>query len=732
MRSLLIHQPLRRSREKKGERGEATILLPLALFLEKRLVTMLANLPRGKTASGKIVLIAHYMKKEKKVKKLSNLFLALTLVLSVFASALAAAPVKAATNETETVTLHKLLMDKSTMAAFETPEAYDGTQNLSQLQALTSGTTLKEVEGVYFAWQNEAGQWIDAQGQVVGTVQDALGGKTAASGYTYNTSNLPAGKYKIVEVDELTTYVDPSTKALLADSKAVPVEITLPLLKADGTYVQNAHVYPKNTQEVPTIDKKVEGQDAANAKLGQELTYTVTSTIKADSRYKTLAFKDTMTNGLTFTRDSLAIVADNGVSFETADYILLQDDRGFSLTLTNQGLNKVSAVTKDGKKDLKITLTYKAKVNASAIVREQNKVQVEYDNNPGSTVVPVPVTPTAEGDLTVTKAWQATDGSSTTKPATFNIAYILYKDNNAVATVQVDESTQANAIFHLGNGIRFVADGNAGGKFEGLEQGANYTISERVSNYTPAIVAGGAGTVTVTNKKNKVDLVPPATATVNLYGARFVKTSATDASRLQGAQFVVRNKANGQYVAFESDTTRAAQQADLEAKKKALDDAVKAYNDLPAASQTPAELAKVTAAQNAYNSAFVAAQINYTTVASDTAANVVTLTSTSQGQFAIGGLEAGTYELVEKVAPEGYALLTTPIEFKVDGAGQTPANNIDYVKDSGANDAIRVNNTKLSIPQTGGMGTLIFVAAGLTLMGMAYYAFVKNNRREEA
>lgn len=667
------------------------------------------------------------------MKKLSNLLLALTLVLSVFASALTGLTAQAATNETKTVTLHKLLMSKDELAAFETPEAYDGTQALDQLKVLSNNNNLKEIEGVYFAWQNESGDWINKQGQVVGSVNEAFGGKTGAAGFVYDTSELPAGKYKIVEVDDLTTYVDPATKAILADSKAVPVEITLPLLKADGTYVENAHVYPKNTQEVPTIDKKVEGEDEANAKIGQELTYTVNSTIKADSRYKTLAFKDTMSNGLTFSQNSIQISADNGVSFDTNDYTVLQDDRGFSLTFTTTGLDKVSAVTKDGKKDLNITLTYKAKVNTSAIVREKNIVKLDYSNDPSQEVTPSPVTPTPEGDLTVNKKWQAFDGSELDKPAGVVIAYTLYKAGQAVATVQIDDTTQANAEINLGNGIRFVADGNYGGQFKGLANTGDYTISERVSGYTPSYTNTPAGTVTVTNKKNKVpEIVSPADAFVNLYGAKFVKTDNANAERLQGAQFVVRNKANGQYLAFESAAAQAQQQADLIAKKQALDAAVAYYNNLPADQQTPQERAKITAAQNAYNSAYVDAQITYTYTASDSDANVVKLTSNEQGQFEIGGLEQGTYELVEKVAPEGYALLTTAIEFTVGGAGQTPANNIDYVAGSGATDAVRVNNTKLSIPQTGGIGTVIFAVAGMTLMGLAFYAFVKNNRKEEA
>ncbi|WP_397610429.1 pilin N-terminal domain-containing protein [Streptococcus agalactiae] len=41
---------------------------------------------------------------------------------------------------------------------------------------------------------------------------------------------------------------------VLADSKAVPVKITLPLYNEEGIVV-DAEVYPKNTEEAPQIDK---------------------------------------------------------------------------------------------------------------------------------------------------------------------------------------------------------------------------------------------------------------------------------------------------------------------------------------------------------------------------------------------------------------------------------------------------------------------------------------------
>ena len=40
-------------------------------------------------------------------------------------------------------------------------------------------------------------------------------------------------------------------------------------------------------------------------------------------------------------------------------------------------------------------------------------------------------------------------------------------------------------------------------------------------------------------------------------------------------------------------------------------------------------------------------------------------------------------------------------------------------------------NKKVSIPQTGGVGTIIFTVVGVTLMGAAVYAMKKRNAEEK-
>ncbi|MBO0437891.1 SpaH/EbpB family LPXTG-anchored major pilin [Vagococcus fluvialis] len=86
--------------------------------------------------------------------------------------------------------------------------------------------------------------------------------------------------------------------------------------------------------------------------------------------------------------------------------------------------------------------------------------------------------------------------------------------------------------------------------------------------------------------------------------------------------------------------------------------------------------------------------------------------SGEDGIFEVTGLAYGTYELKETKAPEGYVLLSKPIEFKV--------NKDSYEKD---NSLTITNKHKGSLPLTGGMGTVVFIVGGLSVFGLVILYF---------
>lgn len=212
----------------------------------------------------------------KKINKVLSLALAFIMMLGVAMPAMASnvGDTSTATEAvTKTVTLHKLLMTKAELDAWDSADVenkgYDGTQALGTSQTPDSlsalvGKDLKEIAGVYFAWKVDGGDYVKAndakngpevsEGKIVTTknIDEAYGMLTESTGAVFNTADFPAGDYEIDEIRSKTTYVDGAN--LLADQKAVPVKISLPLVNEDGV-VEEAHVYPKNTQEKPQIDK---------------------------------------------------------------------------------------------------------------------------------------------------------------------------------------------------------------------------------------------------------------------------------------------------------------------------------------------------------------------------------------------------------------------------------------------------------------------------------------------
>ena len=687
--------------------------------------------------------------------KILSFLTAFAMVFGILAAPFTNASAAEAT-ETKSVTIHKILLTKDALEKHDKDKKYEGTK-IPDIKDFFGDTNAKEIDGVYFKLQKlndgvadadidvtDDTQWTDVEGKagLTGSQKDTEGAKI--EGLKLDTTGLK-GTYRIVEDLEKSTYKGKDGE-LLAASKAVPTLLTLPITNNEGV-VENAHVYPKNTQEKPEIDKnfaannglgtvedKEGNKDAgaayenyqkekatATADLGKSVPYEVKTKIKKDSKYKKLVWNDNMTKGLTYQKD----LAVEGAGLTADDYFVTETDRGFTLVLKESGLTKVENAAKE--KDVEIKLTYSAKINGEAVVDqpELNDIALDYANKPGKDSEPEEFTP-GKKEITMKKSWDVTGDQTVTEADKGVTAYFTLQKKNKEGKwedVETVEKTEKD---------------NFEVTFKNLDEKGTYRIVESVKGYEAEYKTYNpdTGEIEIVDHKDtdNPDKLNPTEPKVQLGGRKFVKTNNEDKGsakleRLAGAEFYVKN-AEGKYlVAAKKDA------AAVTAAKEALDAAVKAYNDLSAEDQKGE---KGTAAKNLinekqadYNKAFKENATAYTW-GEKTDPNVVVLTSDAEGRFEIKGLEykAG-YELEEKTAPKGYAKLQSPEEFEVkDGSYASTDAELQYNKDNADNGyGLQIKNKNVSIPQTGGIGSIIFVVAGLLIMGLAGYKMKANKEQ---
>ena len=171
-----------------------------------------------------------------------------------------------------------------------------------------------------------------------------------------------------------------------------------------------------------------------------------------------------------------------------------------------------------------------------------------------------------------------------------------------------------------------------------------------------------------TNPNSTKKVEPTTPPELHTGGAKFEKVDKATSAKLAGAKFVVTNEAGDKYL-----------------------------------KQTAAS--RTTPAKNEW-------------VANKADATVIT--SASDGTFEVKGLPYGKkgddnatgetkYKLVEVEAPTGYALLQQPVEFTISSTTYTGRIN-------------QVNNNKVTIPQTGGIGSALVIAAGVLVVGLGFIA----------
>lgn len=708
-------------------------------------------------------------------KRFLSLIIALAMMVGVFTPLLtSAADEKEPT--TVKVNVHKILISQDALDKHDSNKKYDPTKGVN-VKEFFGDDNAKEINDVYFVAIKEGETGYADFDKKSKAEQDAILEEIPAErqGKTKNVEGTDGviqfdldnpGNYKIYEVKHKSTYKGPNGE-VLTGMKAIPVDLKLPDHARTEAGVQGEiHVYPKNSEKKVQFDKnfaKENGLEAitdpntlkdvgavmdnynkekANAKahIDKEVPYEAKAELPKGSVFTHLDLADSMDKGLLYDADKgVTVTVTPKVELEAGkDYTVTTVGNGFKVHFNQSGLDKLNKAAETN--DLSIEFTYSAKVTADAIVDKpmDNHATFTYNHEP-----PKPssdkLTPVDE-KINVEKTWA--DG---TAPTDIIVKYVLLDENDMpVADVTFKNATTVDET-DLGNGITFEQTGNYKGTFKGLEKDKNYKVKELVNGYEPEYtVAADTATVTVKNTKTPESITPtPPQVTVG--GKKFVKTNQDGSKRLAGAEFAIQNKNGG------TDNDKYLKITEKEGTvyadaEKAYNDAIKAVNEALAKGEISATN-KVTIAGQEYESkdaamvkveelrvardkAFTEGKLSYTWV--DDIEQATKFTSNDKGQFEVKGLEYGNYRAVETKAPAGYALPTNGgnFTFEIAKGTYTGEGTIDYVAESNKNDAMQITNNDVTIPQTGGIGTIIFTAIGLAIMASAIIAIKKRQATE--
>ena len=97
-----------------------------------------------------------------------------------------------------------------------------------------------------------------------------------------------------------------------------------------------------------------------------------------------------------------------------------------------------------------------------------------------------------------------------------------------------------------------------------------------------------------------------------------------------------------------------------------------------------------------------------------------TVTTTSDGDAMLYGLEKDTYYLVEIQAPSGYNLLSYPVVVTLNENSHLEDNTVKVA-----------NSNQFKLPETGGIGTTIFTVSGMVMLAAAVVILVMKKKKEE-
>ena len=401
----------------------------------------------------------------KHARKLTSLLLALVMVFALAVTV--AAEGTTGTTGTGSITVDNPIEGQNYTAykifdvVYDTEEHYsytiDSTSNSwfstvkSYADTPANGLTLTLVKGTNTYVVTTTGDFSPA------AFADAL--KAAVNGKAGKTLAVADGKATARDLDLGYYFVTSTTGALCNLTTTNP----------------NANIHDKN--DMP-FKKEV---DKTNVDVGQTVTFKITGKVPDYTGFTkyTYLITDTMTDGLTFNRDSLTVKV--GEATVTNDCTIAYDAETAPQTFT------VSIPVLEKKYDFgaEIVVTYTATVNKNAIAMiSSNKAKLTYSNDPTTDETKDSQTEEQKVDTSKIVIDKYETGNKNKKLD--GAIFVLYKkaptdaDPNAIQYYKQDDTTKAVTwVDDIAEATRVETDNTGAAFFEGLADGTYYLVETK-------------------------------------------------------------------------------------------------------------------------------------------------------------------------------------------------------------------------------------------------------------
>lgn len=402
----------------------------------------------------------------KHIKKLAGLLLALVMVFALAVTAFAA-------GATGSITVDNPVADQTYTAykifdvVYDTEGHYSYTIDSNSNEWYTTVSTYAEdtTHGLTLTQVNGSTTYVVTIGDGFSAPDFAVALKAAVTGKTgieligdngsVSVSGLPLGYYFVT-----------STSGALCNLTTTAPDVT---------------IHDKN--DMP-FEKKV---DKNNVDVGQTVTYTVTGKVPDYTGFETYTYEitDTMSQGLTFNRDSLVVkVGSEDVTNVATKCTITYDAE------TAPNTFKVSIDVMKFKVGDPITVTYTATVNEKAIAKiETNKAELTYSNDPTDltkkTTTPPQEQKVYTSKIVIDKVEKVAEGIPAKKLA--GAEFVLYKE---VTTEGVTEATKmyykwddtnkkVEWVEDQAQATHKTTDENGAVSFDGLANGTYYLVETK-------------------------------------------------------------------------------------------------------------------------------------------------------------------------------------------------------------------------------------------------------------